>query len=164
MVFYAIGSCWCSRSTVAIHQTIFHIQSTLWKENDFSSEMTLCIIHHSGADAHPWKWRKTRKFYTILVLTQFNTKMTSSSNCWFRELQVHRLGSVTVRKCYYPAGRYSQSFPSAGEKELSRENWASVHSLKTVPYSNRAQSWQGFTVSQCVTQYFKPAKELLSAI
>lgn len=105
------------------------------------------------------------KFCTRLVLTQF-TQMTSSSSCWFRELWVHRLGSVTVRKCCYPARSYSRSFPSAGEIEPSREDWASVCSscLKTVPHSDRTQSWQCFPVSQCIAQYFKPAKEPLSPI
>lgn len=106
------------------------------------------------------------KFCTRLVLTQFNTQMTSSSSCWFRELWVHGLGLVTVRKCCYPASRYSWSFPSAREIELSREDWASVCTsfLQTVPHSDRTQSWQCFTVTQCVAQYFKPAKEPLSPI
>lgn len=106
------------------------------------------------------------KFCTRLVLTQFSAQMTSSSSCWFRELRVHRLGSVTLRKRCYPASRYSRSFPSAGKIELSREDWASVCTscLKSVPHSDRAQSWQCFTVSQCVAQYFKAAKEALLPI
>lgn len=85
MVFYAIGSCWCSRSTVAIQQTI---QSTHWKENDFSSEMTLCIIHRSGADAHPWKWRKTQSSSLYLF-------WPSSTQIW------HPAQAVGLESCRY---------------------------------------------------------------